>query len=96
MGERTEHTQNTDHGSNDHGSNDHGSYDHGSNDHGGNDTPTSNDCTDQASLISADVQASVLGVDVCANLDVGGGLDLGLGDLGVPDLPDCLPDLGIV
>ena len=54
--------------------------------------PNDGDCTDQqAALISADVQASALGLDVCLSVDVGGGLDLpGL------DLPDCLSNLDVV
>jgi hypothetical protein len=46
------------------------------------------DCAHQASLISADVGASALGINVCVDVDIGGGLQL-------PDLPDCLPDLGV-
>jgi hypothetical protein len=50
------------------------------------------DCGDhQAALISADAQISALGLNVCLDVDVGGGLDLP----GV-ELPDCLSNLELV
>jgi hypothetical protein len=59
---------------------------------GKNNTPPKdccNDCSDQqASLISADVGAQALGINVCVDVDIGGGLDLGH----LP-LPDCISDV---
>jgi hypothetical protein len=47
-------------------------------------------CDQQASLISANAGVSALGINICVDVDIGGGLPT------LPELPDCIPDLGVV